>query len=73
MCSVLKFLFIAYPWLAFPAERYLADVCRVFTGKYMNQKWCFARGNAENLNGARTAQLAVTNRTNGGVSGRVSE
>ena len=55
MRSVLKFLYIAYPWLAFPAERYLADVCRVFTGKYMNQKWCFARGNAENLNGARTA------------------
>ena len=64
--SVLKFLFIAssdilssfswtIPWLAFRAEGYLADVCRVFTGKHMNQKWCLARGKAENLNRARTA------------------
>ena len=42
----------------------LADVNRVFTGKYMNPKWCLARGKAENLNGARTAYPAVTNRTN---------
>ena len=67
MRSVLKFLFIAssdrYSHFlveishgsVFPAERYLADVCRVFTGKYMNPKWCLARRKAENLNGARTA------------------
>ena len=30
----------------------------------MNPKWCLARGKAENLNGARTAYPAVTNRTN---------
>ena len=44
----------------------LADVSRVFTGKYMNPKWCLARGKAENLNGALTAYPAVTNRTNNG-------
>ena len=34
----------------------------------MNPNWCLACGKAENLNGARTSQPAVTNRTNGGVS-----
>ena len=38
----------------------------------MNPIWCLARGKlidlGENLNGARTAQPAVTNRTNSGES-----
>ena len=43
-----------------------------FSQENMNPIWCLARGKPidldENLNGARTAKPAVTNRTNNGVS-----
>ena len=42
-------------------------------GRSLSRKVCFARGKPEELNGARTAQPAVTDQTKNGVSERVSE